>query len=143
MAKTDYKSVDDYIAAQPEAVQGILHEVRAVLRKALPKAEEVISYQIPAYKIDGAGVIYFSGWKAHYALYPATKGVVTALKKELAQYDVEKATMRFPLDGPIPKRLIAAIARKRAEETAADVAKRMAAKKKAAAKKKSTKKAKR
>jgi uncharacterized protein YdhG (YjbR/CyaY superfamily) len=140
MAKTNYKSVNEYIAAQPEAVQGILQEVRAVLRKALPKAEEVISYQIPAYKIDGAGVVYFSGWKAHYSVYPATKAVVTALKKELAPYDVEKGTMRFPFDGPVPKKLIAAIARKRAEEAAADLAKRMAAKKKAAAKKKLAKK---
>jgi uncharacterized protein YdhG (YjbR/CyaY superfamily) len=81
-------------------------------------------------------VIYFSGWKEHYSLYPASKGVVTALKKELAAYDVEKGTMRFPLDGPIPKKLIAAIAKKRAEEAAADLKKRMAAKKKTAAKKK-------
>ena len=132
MAKTDYRSVDDYIAAHPASVQGILQEVRGVLRKALPKAEEVISYQIPAYKIDGAAVVYFSGWKGHYSLYPATKGVVAALEKELAAYDVEKATMRFPLDKPVPKRLIAAIARTRAAEAAAEVAKKAAAKKKAA-----------
>ena len=144
MAKTDYKSIDDYIAAQPEALRGILEEVRAVLRKALPKAEEVISYQIPAYKIDGAGVVYFSGWKAHYSVYPATKSVMTALKTELAPYIAGKGTLRFPLDGPIPKKLIAAIALKRAEEAAADLAKRTAAKtKKAAAKKKAAKKAKR
>ncbi|WP_119272938.1 iron chaperone [Taklimakanibacter deserti] len=137
MAKTDYKSVNDYIAAQPKAVQGILQEVRGVIRKALPKAQEVISYQIPAYKVDGAAVVYFSGWKEHYSLYPATKGLVAALKKELAAYEVEKATMRFPLDRPVPKTLIAAIARKRAEEVAAELAK------KAKAKKAATKKAKR
>lgn len=54
MAKTDHKSVDDYIAAQPDAVRGLLEDVRGAIRKALPKAREVISYQIPAYKIDGA-----------------------------------------------------------------------------------------
>lgn len=144
MAKTDYKSVDDYMAAQPEAVQGLLVNVRAVIRKALPKAQEVISYQIPAYKVDGATVIYFSGWKAHYSLYPATKSVVTALKKELAPYDVEKGTMRFPLTGPVPKTLIAAIARLRAVEVGAELEKKAAAKKKVAAKKKAAaKKAKR
>lgn len=135
MAKTDYKSVDEYIAAQPASMHGILQEVRGVLRKALPKAEEVISYQIPAYKVDGAAVVYFSGWKEHYSLYPATKGVVKALKRELAAYHVEKATMRFPLDKPVPKRLIAAIARTRAEEAAAEVAKKAKSKKKAANKK--------
>ena len=130
MAKTDYKSVDEYIAAQPEAVQGILGDVRATLRKALPKAQEVISYQIPAYKIDGAGVIYFSSWKKHYALYPASKTVASTFRKELAPYDLEKYTLRFPLTKPVPRTLIAAIAKLRAKEVAAEVEKKAAAKKK-------------
>jgi uncharacterized protein YdhG (YjbR/CyaY superfamily) len=132
MAKTDYKSVDDYIAAQREAVRGILEEVRGVIRKTLPEAQEAISYQIPAYKIDGAAVIYFSGWKNHYSLYPASKTVVTALKKELSPYEVEKGTMRFPLDEPVPATLIAAIARKRAQEVAAEVERKTAARTKTA-----------
>jgi len=53
MAKTDFKSVDEYIASQPEAVQGVLKRVRNAIRKALPRAEEAISYQIPAYNLDG------------------------------------------------------------------------------------------
>jgi uncharacterized protein YdhG (YjbR/CyaY superfamily) len=134
MAKTDYKSVDDYIAAQPQAVRGILEEMRSVIRKALPEAQEVISYQIPAYKIDGAAVIYFSGWKNHYSLYPASKTLVRAFKKELAPYDVEKGTMRFPLDQPVPGALIAAIARKRAQEVAAEVEKKTASREKSAKK---------
>jgi uncharacterized protein YdhG (YjbR/CyaY superfamily) len=129
MARTDYKSVDDYIAAQPEAVRGLLADVRAALRKALPKADEVISYQIPAYKIDGVAVIFFSGWKQHWSLYPASEGMTAQLKKELAAYDVEKGTLRFPLTKPAPKKLIAAIAKIRAAEAAAEV-KRRAAKKK-------------
>jgi hypothetical protein len=69
MAKTDYRSVDEYIAAQPEAVRGILQEVRGVIRKALPKAEEVISYQIPAYKIDwGKGDLFLRLEGALFAL---------------------------------------------------------------------------
>ncbi len=134
MAKTDYKSVDEYIAARPEAMRGILEEVRGTIRKTLPKAAEVISYQIPAYKVDGAAVIYLAGWKEHYSLYPASKTLVAALKKELAAYDVEKGTMRFPLDKPVPRSLIAAIARKRAEEVAAELEKKATAKKKAAKK---------
>ena len=72
MAKTDFKSVDEYIASQPEAAQGVLQRVRSTIRKALPEAEEVISYQIPAYKLHGGPVLYFAGWKQHYSLYPAT-----------------------------------------------------------------------
>ena len=133
MAKTDYKSVDEYIAAQPEAVQGILQDVRAVLRKALPNAQEVISYQIPAYKIDGASVIYFAGWKKHYGLYPVSKTVAAPFKKELASHELEKHTLRLPLTKPVPKTLIAAIARFQAKEVAAAVEKK--AKAKAATKK--------
>jgi uncharacterized protein YdhG (YjbR/CyaY superfamily) len=132
MAKTDYKSVDDYIAARPEAMRGILEEVRGIIRKTLPKAEEVISYQIPAHKIDDPAVIYLAGWKEHYSLYPASKTLVAALKMELAAYDVEKGTMRFPLDKPVPRSLTAAIARTRAEEVAAEPEKNATAKKKAA-----------
>lgn len=134
MAKTDYKTADDYIAAQPEAVRPLLNDVRATLRKALPKAEEVISYQLPAYKIDGIAVIFFSGWKQHWSLYPASPGIVAGLKKELADYEVEKGTIRFPLAQPVPKKLVAAIAKIRAAEAAEEAEKR-AARKQAAKKK--------
>ncbi len=70
MAKTDFKSVDEYIASQPEAVQGVLERVRGAIRKAVPSAEEVISYKIPSYKLQGGPVLYFAGWKKHHSLYP-------------------------------------------------------------------------
>ena len=73
MAKTNFRSVDDYIASQPEATQTVLKRVRSIIRKALPAAEEVISYQIPAYKSRGQAVVYFAGWKQHYSLYPALR----------------------------------------------------------------------
>ena len=57
-------------------MRGVLERVRTIIRKAVLGAEEVISYQIPAYKLDGARVIYFAGWKQHYSLYPATEGLV-------------------------------------------------------------------
>jgi uncharacterized protein YdhG (YjbR/CyaY superfamily) len=118
MAKTDFKSVDDYIAAQPLAAQRILGRVRGTIRAALPRAEEVISYQIPAYKLDGRAVVYFAGWKQHYSLYPAGERLVAAFKQELAGYTISKGTIRFPLDAPVPVKLIARIARFRANEQA-------------------------
>jgi uncharacterized protein YdhG (YjbR/CyaY superfamily) len=114
MAKTDFKSVDQYIATHPEDVQAILKRVRSIIRKALPGAEEAISYQIPAFKLDGKAVLYFAGWKQHYSLYPATDPVVSALEDELAPYEVTKGTIRFPLSGPVPVRLIERIAKLRA-----------------------------
>ena len=120
MAKTNFKSVDEYIVTKPENVQHVLERVRRAIRKALPKAEEVISYQIPAYKLDGRTVIYFAGWKEHYSIYPATARLVAALRDELAPYEVNnKGTIRFPLTGRIPVRLIGDIAKFRAKEVAA------------------------
>jgi uncharacterized protein YdhG (YjbR/CyaY superfamily) len=118
MARTDFKSVDDYIASQPEAAQDMLGRVRRAIRKAVPDAEEVISYQIPAYRAHGRVVIYFAGWKRHYSLYPATDSLVTAFEDELTPYTISKGTIRFPLSEDVPVKLIEDIARFRAKEAA-------------------------
>jgi uncharacterized protein YdhG (YjbR/CyaY superfamily) len=117
MARTIFTSVDDYIAAQPPAVQRLLARVREVIRKTVPAAEESISYGIPTYKLDGRPMLYFAGFKQHYSLYPATRALVSALKNELAPYDYNgKGTIRFPLDALVPARVIAAVAKHRARE---------------------------
>ena len=116
MPKTDFKSVHDYIASQPEAARRILGRVRSAIRKAVPGAEEVISYGIPTYKLHSRAVLYFAGWKEHYSLYPASQRVVTAFKNELAAYEVNKGTIRLPLAEPVPMKLIGRIAKFRAKE---------------------------
>jgi uncharacterized protein YdhG (YjbR/CyaY superfamily) len=119
MAKPDVRSVDEYIATQPEGVRKALQRVRGAIRKAVPGAEEGISYQIPAYKLDGGPVVYFAGWKEHFSLYPATGELVAAFEDDLAPYKVSKGTIRFPLSKPVPVKLIERIAKFRAEETRA------------------------
>jgi uncharacterized protein YdhG (YjbR/CyaY superfamily) len=118
MAKSDFKSVDEYIASQPDSVQGILERVRSTIRKAVPEAEEVISYKIPAYKLQAGPMLYFAGWKQHFSLYPATANVVAAFKDEIALYVVSKGTIRFPLSQPVPVKVIGRIAKFRAKEVA-------------------------
>jgi uncharacterized protein YdhG (YjbR/CyaY superfamily) len=133
MARPDYKSVDDYIAAQPLPTRSALKRVRATMRKALPNATEGISYQIPVYKLDGEMVLFFAGYAHHYAIYPATAHVIDALGDKLAGLLHNKATIRFPLDGPVPTQLITRIAKLRAAEAKArklaGATKRIAAKK--------------
>lgn len=124
MAKPDFQSVDEYIASQPRAARGVLGCVRSVIRKALPRAEEVISYKIPTYKLHGDAVIYFAGWKQHYSLYPVSDHVVEAMKDDLAAYKVNKATVRFLLSEPVPVKLIERIAKFRAKEIREKAAKR-------------------
>src|SRR5215467_3744857 len=117
MAKTDFKSVDDYIGSQPEAARAILERVRSTIRRAVPEAQEVISYQIPAYKLRGRPVLYFAGWKEHYSLYPVGPRLVEAFKDELAPYEVSKGTILFPLSQPVLVELIERIAKFRAKES--------------------------
>jgi uncharacterized protein YdhG (YjbR/CyaY superfamily) len=118
MAKTGFKSVEEYIASQPEAVQGVLRRVRSTIRKAVPGAEEVISHQIPTYKVNGRPLLYFAAWRLHYSLYPSTDRVVAAFKDALAPYKVNKGTIRFPLSEPVPMKLIEGIAKLRAQDVA-------------------------
>jgi uncharacterized protein YdhG (YjbR/CyaY superfamily) len=114
--KREIESVDEYIAAQPEAAQQALELVRTAIRKAVPKAEESITYKMPTYKMHGERLLYFAGWKQHYSLYPATKRLIATLKNDLKPYEVVKSTVRFSLAEPVPAKLIERIAKFRAKE---------------------------
>jgi uncharacterized protein YdhG (YjbR/CyaY superfamily) len=114
--KRDIESVDQYLASQPEAARRILSQVRVAIRKAVPKADATIAYKMPAYKLNGERLLYFAGWRQHYSLYPATKRLLTAFKEDLKPYKVVKSTVRFPLAEPVPSKLIARLAKFRAQE---------------------------
>jgi uncharacterized protein YdhG (YjbR/CyaY superfamily) len=116
MAKTDFKSIKEYIASKPKDVRSVLMQVRKAVSRALPAAKEGISYQIPVFKVDGVPVIYFAGWKEHYSLYPVGDAVVAAFANELEDYERSKGTMRFPLSDPVPVNLIERIAKFRAKQ---------------------------
>jgi uncharacterized protein YdhG (YjbR/CyaY superfamily) len=116
---TTPKTIDKYLAGFPKDVRTVLERVRSTIRKAVPSAEEAISYGIPAFKLHGRTMIYFAGWKEHYSIYPSNDRLVAAFKDELAPYEVNgKGTIRFPLSEAIPVKLISGIARFRAKESA-------------------------
>ena len=127
-----FETVDEYIAAQPERARAALAKVRSTIRKALPRAREVISYRIPAYKNGDRTVLYFAGWKSHYALYPFGERVVAAFRKDLAKFKVAGSTIRFPMSEPVPTALIARLAKFRAGDIATPRQAKRAAKKKPA-----------
>jgi uncharacterized protein YdhG (YjbR/CyaY superfamily) len=102
------QDIDEYIAEFPESVQQRLEKIRATIKKAAPKAQEKISYQIPALTLDGRDLIYFAGFKNHISVYPAPRGS-EEFKKELSAYGGGKGTVQFPLDKPIPYGLISRI----------------------------------
>jgi uncharacterized protein YdhG (YjbR/CyaY superfamily) len=110
------RTTDEYLAGFPRPVQTLLRQVRSTIRKAVPSAEEQLSYGIPTYKLNGRPLIYFAGWKEHYSIYPSGSALVAAFRDDLARYEVEKGTIRFPLDEPVPVKLIEGIAKFRAKE---------------------------
>lgn len=114
MPKPAFQSVDDYIASLPDQARAALTRVCAAIRKAVPAAEESVSYNMAAYKLNGKPLLYAAGWKKHYSLYPATAPLVEAFAAELMPYEVEKGTIRFPLAAPVPTALIARLAKFRA-----------------------------
>ena len=112
-------SVREYIASKPKESRASLEAVRRAILKALPKAQEGLAYQMPAYTMNNVGVLYFAGWKSHYSLYPASDAMFEALGKELAPYErSSKGTIKFPLSEPVPVRLIEKIAKFRAKQLA-------------------------
>jgi uncharacterized protein YdhG (YjbR/CyaY superfamily) len=133
MAKTDYRSVSEYIAAQPKHVQPALRRVRGVIRRAVPSSTEVISYQIPAFKPGAGGPVflYLAGWKGHVSLYPASDALIAAFKNALRPYRASKGTLRFPLSAPMPLTLIGRVARFQAKDAARRAKAKLARSKKA------------
>ncbi len=111
MAKTGNKTVDQYIAQFPPSIQKNLQAIRQTIRKAMPEATEVISYQMPALKQPGF-VVYFSAFSDHYSLFiPPSYRVYEAFQQELTSYKVHKATLQLPVTDPVPLGLIARMVR--------------------------------
>ncbi len=100
------KTVDEYIKDFTEDVQNKLGEIRSTILKVAPNAEESISYGIPAYKLNGKPLVYFAAFKNHIGFY-ATPSGHAAFEKELAKYKQGKGSVQFPIDKPMPLKLIA------------------------------------
>jgi uncharacterized protein YdhG (YjbR/CyaY superfamily) len=110
----EMNDIDKYIADFPDHTRGLLQLLRATIRNAAPEAEEIMSYRMPAYKLDGI-LLYFAGYKNHIGFYPLSTGI-TAFKKELSVYKGAKGSVQFPLDKPLPTDLIFKIVEFRVRE---------------------------
>jgi uncharacterized protein YdhG (YjbR/CyaY superfamily) len=106
--------IDGYISQFPANVQAILERIRETIRKAAPDAKEIISYQMPAFKQHGI-LIYFAAWKKHVGLYPPISGD-DFLEKAVARYAGPKGNLQFPLDEPMPFKLIERIVKLRVKQ---------------------------
>ena len=108
------KKIDDYIATFPKDTQTVLKKLRATIRKAAPKAEETINYQIPTFTLQG-NLVHFAAFKNHIGFYPTPSGI-EKFKEELSAYEGAKGSVKFPLDKPMPYALITKIVKFRVKE---------------------------
>ncbi len=112
--KNQFKTIDEYISTFPENVQKILENLRDVIKKAAPQAEETINYQIPTFRLNG-NLVHFAAYKNHIGFYPTPSGI-EHFKDELSAYEVAKGSVKFPLNKPIPYDLIRNIVEFRVKE---------------------------
>src|SRR6478672_8801305 len=95
-----FQTVDEYLASFPESTKRILKEIRKTIKKAAPSAEETISYNMPAFKLQGM-LVYYAGYQNHIGFYPTPSGI-EAFKTELSGYESAKGSVQFPIDKPMP-----------------------------------------
>lgn len=105
MAKTNFQSIDEYIAACLVESQAYLAQVRKLIHALAPEAKEKVSYQIACFELNGRNLIHFAGWKKHVSLYPIPAGS-EAFERQVELYVDGKGTVKFPLDEPLPIQLI-------------------------------------
>jgi uncharacterized protein YdhG (YjbR/CyaY superfamily) len=115
-------TIDDYISQYPASTQKLLKQMRDCIAKAAPKAEEAISYGMPAFKLNG-NLVYFAANKAHIGFYPTPSGII-AFEKELKEYVTSKGAIQFPFEKKLPLTLIAKIVKFRAQENLSKPAKK-------------------
>ncbi|MFA6978008.1 MAG: DUF1801 domain-containing protein [Ignavibacteriaceae bacterium] len=99
-----FKTVDEYFSTFPKNVKNILTELRKTIKQAAPQAEELISYNMPAFKLNGI-LVYYAAYNKHIGFYPTSSGIET-FKNELSDYKWAKGSIQFPLDKPLPTELI-------------------------------------
>ena len=113
-----YQDVDEYMAQLPEDRRAVMEQLRRTIRSAAPDAIEAISYNMPAFRLDGRFLVSYEAYKRHYSLFPWSDGMVEALGEEMRPYAVGKGTIRFPADKPIPFELVTRIVEIRNREVA-------------------------
>lgn len=116
------ENVDEYISAFRAETAELLTQMRTVIKRAAPEAQEVISYAMPAYRLNGM-LVYFAGHPRHIGFYPGAGGIAT-FKTELSVYKGAKGSVQFPLDRPLPRKLIERIVKFRVMQNLEKVNKR-------------------
>jgi uncharacterized protein YdhG (YjbR/CyaY superfamily) len=109
-------TINATLAALPADQRATLQALREAIAAAAPEAVEAISYAMPAFRYHGRALVSYAGWKAHCSLYPMSGAVIDANRTELAAFDIDKGTIRFTPDDPLPAAVVTTIVRARMAE---------------------------
>jgi uncharacterized protein YdhG (YjbR/CyaY superfamily) len=112
------QNIDEYLATLPDDKRAALEKLRKTIKSAAPKAEECISYQLPAFRLNGRLLVGFGATTNHCAFYPMSSTTVATHKQDLESYDTSKGTIRFQPDEPLPDALVKKLVRTRIDENA-------------------------
>ena len=116
MKTTKFKTVDEYISSSPPKVKLLLKSLRNAIKQAAPEAEELISYNMPAFKCYGRILVYFAAHTKHIGFYPGNQATNEFFKDDLTEYETSKGTIKFPFEKGIPLGLVKKIVRFKANE---------------------------
>ncbi len=116
---TPVKTIDAYLVLQSQEAREMLSLMRHIIHMAVPDAEEVISYSMPAFRYRGKILVYFAAFKKHCSLFAASGAILNEMENELKPYRSSKGTLQFPLDKPLPIGIIKKIVKERAKENKA------------------------
>jgi uncharacterized protein YdhG (YjbR/CyaY superfamily) len=109
------QTVDEYFASLPPGSRNTLQKLRRTIKALVPRATEVISYQLPTFK-DGRMLVAYGAFSDHCSFFPLSSAVTKRFAKELARYDTSPGTIRFPIDKPLPASLVKKIVKARIEQ---------------------------
>ena len=110
-----FKTVEEYLGLFTGLQRDALEKIRKAIKDTAPKAEETISYGMPAYKLHGV-LVYFGGFKNHCSFFPAGNSVIKKFSRELKDYQTSKGTIQLPLNEPVPISLLKKMVKERIKE---------------------------
>ncbi len=116
LTKQKPRTIDDYLARVSPAKRALLQKLRKTIRAVAPKAEECISYGIPAFRLNGRSLVFFGAWANHCSFYPGSSTTLKKFRNDLKGFQITKGTIRFSPDNPLPITLVKKLVKARIAE---------------------------
>jgi uncharacterized protein YdhG (YjbR/CyaY superfamily) len=118
LAKSKPTTIDDYLAVVKPGQRRALEKLRRTIRGVAPRAEECISYGIPAFRLNGRALVFFGAWAEHCSFYPGSSATLRRFRADLRNFEISRGTIRFSPDKLLPTATVRKIVKARMTEVA-------------------------